>query len=116
MTMGPPSAEDTMRKGLAMGADKGILVTDEALAGSDVWVTAKVLAAAIKTAEFDLFLCGQESADSRTGLLPGALAERLDLPLLSYVQKLDMNGSEITRPAGDDGRLSNPDRRHFPPW
>lgn len=96
LTMGPPSAEETMRKGLAMGADKGILVTDDALAGSDIWVTARVLAAAIKTTPFDLVLCGQESADARTGLLAGALAEHLGLPLLSYVQKLNINGSEIS--------------------
>jgi electron transfer flavoprotein beta subunit len=96
VTMGPASAEETMRKGLAMGADKGILVTDDSLSGSDLWGTARALAAAIKTQPFDLILCGQESADSRTGLLPGALAEHLGLPLLSYIQKLDVNGSTIT--------------------
>lgn len=96
VTMGPASAEETMRKGLAMGADKGILVTDPALAGSDLWVTSHVLSAALKTAQFDLILCGQESAESRTGLLPGALAEHLDLPLLSFVQKLDVAGGDVT--------------------
>lgn len=96
LMMGPPSGEETMRKGLAMGADRGILVTDEALQGSDVWVTAKVLAAVIKSQQADLVLCGQESADSRTGMLPGALAEDLGLPLLSYIQKLDINGGDVT--------------------
>jgi electron transfer flavoprotein beta subunit len=93
--MGPASAEESMRKGLAMGADRGLLVTDEALGGSDISVTAKVLAAALKTGRFDLVLCGQESADSRTGLLPGALAEHLNLPLLSYVQKLEIDGGGV---------------------
>jgi len=96
VTMGLPSAEDTMRKALAMGVDRGILVSDDTLAGSDTWATAKVLAAALKTGQFDLILCGQESADARTGLLPGALAEHLGLPLLSYVEKLDIDGSTAT--------------------
>lgn len=90
LMMGPPSAEDSMRKGLAMGVDRGVLVTDDALAGTDVWGTAKVLAAALGEMEFDIVLCGQESADARTGLLPGALAEHLGIPLLSYAQKLEV--------------------------
>jgi electron transfer flavoprotein beta subunit len=96
VTMGPPSAEEIMRKGLAMGADKGVLITDPALEGTDCWGTARVLAAAIGTLEFDVVLCGQESAEARTGLLPGSLAERLGLPLLSYAQKLDIDGTEAT--------------------
>jgi electron transfer flavoprotein beta subunit len=96
LTMGPPSAEETMRKALAMGADRGVLVTDPALEGTDSWGTATVLAAAAKTLEFDIVLCGQESADARTGLLPGALAEALGVPLLSYAQKLDVDGGQAT--------------------
>ncbi len=95
VTMGPASAEETMRKGLAMGADRGVLITDSALAGSDIWVTATALAAALRSGGYDLILCGQESADARTGLLPGALAEHLGLPFLSYVQKLDIEGSQL---------------------
>jgi electron transfer flavoprotein beta subunit len=90
LTMGPPSAEETMRKGLAMGVDRGVLVTDPALAGSDIWATAYVLAAALRQMSFDLILCGQESADARTGLLAGGLAEHLGLPMLSYAQKLEI--------------------------
>jgi electron transfer flavoprotein beta subunit len=96
VTMGPSSADETMRKGLAMGVNGGILVTDEGLTGSDILCTAKTLAAAIKTREFDLILCGSESADARTGLLPAALAEYLGMPLLSYVEKLEVNGSVAT--------------------
>lgn len=96
LTMGPPSAEETMRKGLAMGVDRGVLITDDALGGSDIWVTAKVLAQALKSTSFDLVLCGQESADSRTGLLPGALAEHLGVPLLSYAERLEIDGDQAT--------------------
>lgn len=95
VVMGPGSAEETIRKGLAMGADRAVLVTDPALEGSDTWVTARVLAAALKHGEYDLVLCGQESADSRTGLLPAGLAEHLKMPLLSYIQKLEVDGTSV---------------------
>ncbi len=94
LTMGLPSAEETMRKGLAMGVDRGILVTDEALTGSDTWVTALVLSKALETTPFDLVLFGQESADARTGLLAGSMAEILNIPLVSYVQKLELSDDD----------------------
>ena len=96
LTMGAPTAQDTMRKALAMGADSGVLVTDDGLRGADTWGTARTLAAALKTLTFDLVLCGQESADARTGLLPGALAEILELPLLSYAEELKVEAGKAT--------------------
>jgi len=90
LTMGPPGAEETMRKALAMGADRGVLVTDPELAGSDWLATAKVLAAALGRIGFDLILTGMESTDARTGLVPGGIAELLQLPCLSYASKLDV--------------------------
>lgn len=92
LTMGPESAEDTMRKALAMGADKGVLVTDPALSGTDAWGTAHVLAAALGQISFDLVLTGMESTDARSGIVPGALAEALHLPALTYASKLEING------------------------
>ncbi|MGH2442595.1 MAG: electron transfer flavoprotein subunit beta/FixA family protein [Chloroflexota bacterium] len=91
-TMGNPSAEDTMRKALAMGADQGVLITDPALAGTDWLGTCKVLAAAIGRHEFDLILTGMESTDARSGLVPGGLAELLHLPLLTYAAALTVSG------------------------
>lgn len=93
--MGPPSAEDTMRKGLAMGADRGVLISDPDLVGSDVWVTARALGATLGQMSFDVVLCGQESADARTGLLPGSLAEVLGLPLLTFAQKLEIEDGTV---------------------
>jgi electron transfer flavoprotein beta subunit len=90
LTMGPPSAEDTMRKALAMGADKGVLVTDPALHGSDWRATCRVLAKAIERLEYDLLLTGMESTDARSGLVPGGLAELLGLPLLTYAARLEV--------------------------
>ncbi len=90
VTMGPPSAEDTMRKALAMGADKGVLVADPALAGTDWYGTSYVLAQAVRRLDFDLVITGMESTDARTGMVPGGLAEHLGLPLLTYAAKLQI--------------------------
>jgi electron transfer flavoprotein beta subunit len=90
LTMGPASAEDTMRKALAMGADKGVLVTDPALRGSDWRATCRVLARALGTLGHDIVLTGMESTDARSGLVPGGLAELLGLPLLTYAAKLEV--------------------------
>jgi electron transfer flavoprotein beta subunit len=95
LTMGPSSAEDTMRKGLAMGADKGVLVTDPALHGSDWRATCRVLAKALGNLQFDIVLTGMESTDARSGLVPGGLAELLGLPLLTYAAKLGVSDGRV---------------------
>lgn len=95
VTMGPPSAEDMMRKALAMGADKGLLVSDPALHGSDWRSTCLVLAAAIKTLPFDLVLTGMESTDARAGIVPGGLAERLQIPSLTYAAGVEVQNGSI---------------------
>lgn len=81
LSMGPPQAEDAVRRALQMGADTGILVTDDALAGSDVFSTAVVLAAAIRRIgandQVDLVLTGVSALDSLTGALPVLLAAEL---------------------------------------
>ncbi len=96
LTMGPGNAEETMRKALAMGADKGILITDAALAGTDAWGTAYVLAQALRQTPYDIVLTGMESTDARTGLIPGALAEQLAVPLLTYASKVTVDNGSIT--------------------
>src|SRR5215813_4163801 len=65
LTMGPARATETIRKALSMGADKGIHVTDEALHGSDALQTARALAKALGTVEWDLVIAGSESTDAR---------------------------------------------------
>jgi electron transfer flavoprotein beta subunit len=92
LCMGPATASDTIRKALAMGADSGVLVSDDALAGSDAIGTARVLAAALKKIGFDLALFGSAAADSYGGVVPSAVAELLDMPLLSFASKLDIDG------------------------
>jgi electron transfer flavoprotein beta subunit len=95
LTMGPPSAEETVRKALAMGADKAVLVTDDALHGTDWYGTCSVLAAALGRLQFDLVLTGMESTDARMGLVPAGLAEMLDLPIVTLVSKLEVSDGAL---------------------
>lgn len=96
LTMGPASAEDTMRKVLAMGVDKGVLITDPALEGSDTWTTAYVLAQALRNLPYDVILTGMESTDARTGLVPAGLAEQLALPSLTYASRVNLQDGRAT--------------------
>ena len=94
ISMGRPNNVDDMRKALAMGADRGILISDDALAGSDALGTAKALAAAIKKEQFDLVLTATESTDTYSGLVPGMLAELLGLPPLTFAKELKVEGGK----------------------
>jgi electron transfer flavoprotein beta subunit len=83
LAMAPPNAPETMRKALAMGAQRGILVTDPALAGADLPTTIRVLAAAAGRETFDLLLAGLDTSDGTSGAVAAGVAVRLGLPLLS---------------------------------
>jgi electron transfer flavoprotein beta subunit len=96
LSMGPEKARDAIRKGLSMGADRGILVTDPELAGSDALQTARVLAAALKAEEPDLVLCATESYDGSTGMVPPMLAELLDVPQLTFAKEVVVEGDKVT--------------------
>jgi electron transfer flavoprotein beta subunit len=89
LTMAPPSAADTMRKALAMGATRGVLVTDPALAGSCVRSTDEVLAAALRELTFDLVFSGFDTSDGNAGIVGAAIAARLGLPYLSNAAKIE---------------------------
>jgi electron transfer flavoprotein beta subunit len=96
LSMGPETAKDTLKEALAMGADEAVLVSDPALAGSDVAVTAKVLARALEPLGPDLILCGRRSIDGYTGAIGPMLAENLKLPLVSAARKLDLDAGKLT--------------------
>ncbi len=96
VTMGPEEAEQGVRRGLAMGADRGILISDPLLVGSDALATARALAAALRGEPFDLILCAAESSDSYTGLVPGMLAELLDLPQLTFAKQIEIEEGTAT--------------------
>ena len=103
VSMGPERAKDAIRKGLSMGADRGILITDPKLAGADALLTARALAAAIRAENADLVICGTESYDGSTGMVPPMLAELLGVPQLTFAKKVEVNGSNINvhRQTGD---------------
>ena len=97
VTMGPPVAEEILREGLALGADRAILICDKLLAGSDTYATSLVLKAVIKKEcpKFDLILCGAYTADSETAQVGPQLAEELDLPAAAYVERLDIQRNTL---------------------
>lgn len=95
VSMGPATASEAIRRGLSMGADQGVLVTDDALQGADALVTARVLAAAIKRQEFDLVIAGVESTDGYTGAMPSILAELLDVPQITFVKKIESSDGTL---------------------
>jgi electron transfer flavoprotein beta subunit len=89
LTMAAATAPETMRKALAMGAHRGVLVTDPALAGSCTLSTTRVLAAALRTLEFDLAFAGVDTSDGQTGVVPAGIAALAGLPYLSYATRIE---------------------------
>ena len=96
VTMGPEAADDALRRALAMGAHNAMHILDDALAGSDGLGTARTLAAAIEGLGADLVICATESTDAYTGIVPGALAEMLNLPQLTFAREAAVDGETIT--------------------
>jgi electron transfer flavoprotein beta subunit len=104
LTMGPEKASESIRKALSMGADKAVHLVDDALVGSDALATSYALSQVLKQIGFDLVICGSESTDARTGVLPAMLAERLGVPQLTLAGKVDIEGTGITiRRVSDEG-------------
>src|SRR5215207_1308119 len=91
VSMGPAKAAESLRKALAMGADRVVLVTDEAAEGSDLLGTARALAAVLAREEPDLVLFGQQSSDSDGAVLWAAVAEKLRRPVISQVAELTLS-------------------------
>jgi len=94
ISMGPTSAQEALRRSLAMGVDRAILVTDPALAGSDSLSTARVLAAVLKKEAPDLIFCSTESTDGYTGMVPGGIAEALGIPQLTFAREIRIEGQK----------------------
>jgi electron transfer flavoprotein beta subunit len=88
VSLGPARALDSLRKALAMGADRAILVADDGAAGSDLVATSRALAKALEREQADLVLFGQQSSDSDGAVLWAAVADRLRLPLISQAAEL----------------------------
>jgi len=97
ISMGPERTTEAIRKGLSMGADGGILVSDPVLAGSDAVSTAKVLSKVIQDGGFDLVFCGTESTDARMSVIPAMLAESLGWAQLTFAGsvKIDAGAKSV---------------------
>lgn len=99
LTMGPAAAEDAVRRGLQVGAHHGIHVRDDALEGSDVFATARVLASAVRRAgeraPVDLVLTGTASLDGQTAVLPALLGAELGWPTASLAARIDVVGAVL---------------------
>jgi len=100
LTVGPEQATDAIRKGLQMGADKGVHVVDDAIAGSDALATSLVLAKTVEKigseSPVDLVVCGMASTDGSMSVVPAMLAERLGLPQGTFGSEITVEGSSVT--------------------
>ena len=96
VSMGPERAADALRKALAMGADRAVLITDDSLEGADLLGTSKALAGALERESPELVLFGQQSADGGGACLWAAVAERLRRPVVSQVSELTVEGDSAT--------------------
>ena len=89
LSMGPPQAAEALREAVALGADRGILISGREFAGSDTWSTAHALACAARRLEpFDIVLCGKQAIDGDTAQVGPEMAEMLDLPQVTYVSEI----------------------------
>mgnify|MGYP000926521558 FL=1 len=98
VTMGPPQADVALREALAMGADKGFLITDRFFGGADTYATAKTLSTTIKTVfpDFDLVLCGRQAIDGDTAQVGPQTAEQLGVPQVTYAKEVEVSGNKLT--------------------
>ena len=91
ISMGPPGASEGLTNCVALGADRSVLITDRALAGSDTLATSRALSLALEREKPDLIICGRNSADGDTGQVGPEIAELMGLPHISSVRKLDLS-------------------------
>lgn len=110
ITMGPPPAEGMLRELLAMGADEGILVSAREFGGSDTFATSQIIAAAIHHAGLssdDLILCGRQAIDGDTAQVGPQIAEKLQIPQITYAADIKKDGGRIrVKRMLEDGYMS----------
>ena len=95
ITMGLPKADAVLREALAMGADKGILITDRVLGGADTWATSQTIAAGIRNLDYDLIITGRQAIDGDTAQVGPQIAEHLGIPVISYAQDIKIEGDSV---------------------
>ena len=95
LTMAPQSGLDIVRKALAMGADDAVMISDDAVGGSDTMATAYVLSLALKHTGFDMVMSGTQSTDAINCVVPAAIAERLNIPCLTYAKQVTLADGQV---------------------
>jgi electron transfer flavoprotein beta subunit len=100
VSLGPARALESIRTALAMGADKGVHINDPGFDGCDAFTTAAALAAAIRNMPYDIIFCGQRAIDDDSGQVGAILAELLNIPQVTVVTKIDVDGNsaKVIRP------------------
>ena len=110
ITMGPPPAEGMLRELIAMGADEGVLISAREFGGSDTFATSQIISAAIHhlgLEKDDVIFCGRQAIDGDTAQVGPQIAEKLDIPQVSYVAAIEKKGNGITvRRALEDGYMT----------
>ena len=95
VTMGLPKAQDVLTEAIAMGADKGILITDRVLGGADTWATSQTIAAGIRNLDYDLIITGRQAIDGDTAQVGPQISEHLHIPVVSYTQNIKIEGDYV---------------------
>ena len=95
LTMGLPKADEVLREAMAMGADKGILVTDRVLGGADTWATSTTLAGALRNLDYDLIITGRQAIDGDTAQVGPQISAHLAIPVISYAEDIKIDGDSV---------------------
>ncbi len=96
LSMGPVGRAQGIRQALAMGADQAVIIEDDALEGADALTTARILAAAAEQTGFDLIICGTESTDGYSGVVPQMMAELLAVAAMTYATRVEVADDQVT--------------------
>ena len=95
LTMGLPKADGVLREAMAMGADKGVLVTDRVLGGADTWATSTTIAGALRNLDYDLIITGRQAIDGDTAQVGPQISEHLGIPVISYAEEIKIDGEFV---------------------
>ena len=95
VSMGPPQADVALREALAMGADEAYLLSDRKFGGSDTYATSTIVAAGVKKVGFDVVITGRQAIDGDTAQVGPQISEHLGIPVISYAQKIEVEGDSV---------------------
>ncbi|HWQ78835.1 MAG TPA: electron transfer flavoprotein subunit beta/FixA family protein [Anaerovoracaceae bacterium] len=103
VSMGGGQVQEALRTALAMGCDQAVLISDPALESPDEWAAAKILAKAVSGIPYDIILAGRVAVDDGSGQVAVRLADALDIPSVSSILKLEIEGGKAAATREIDG-------------